>query len=223
VKQGDLTVLYDSDCGICQATARVLRRLDRGRRLRLVALQDAHVPGVPTLEQLLESLHAVDEEQRWWVGADAAVQIAQRVPLLRPLALLAELPLAPTLLDAGYRIVARNRHRVSRLLGLDACKVRGSTPTRRRVMRKSFLSAAREGRSLGRQGSFGPFFASPTGCARARRSSRRETPQDLNGIRAHAELVLVAAAADQDLVPLVRGHIPRGVQDLKSAIGTDAS
>lgn len=38
-RSGRLTVLYDADCGFCQHCARVLYRLDKGRRLRLTPLQ----------------------------------------------------------------------------------------------------------------------------------------------------------------------------------------
>jgi predicted DCC family thiol-disulfide oxidoreductase YuxK len=67
-----LTVLYDADCGFCNRTALVLRRLDRRRRLRLVPLQAAasRLP-TPSQEQLLASMHVVDAEGRWVAGGEA--------------------------------------------------------------------------------------------------------------------------------------------------------
>ena len=116
-----LTVLYDADCGICTEVAKVLKRLDRGRRLSLTPLQTAAQRTGPTQQVLLESLHAVDELGRWWVGPAAALEIAERVPILRPLAWLSRMPLAYPVIDAGYSLIARNRHQLSRLLRLDAC------------------------------------------------------------------------------------------------------
>jgi predicted DCC family thiol-disulfide oxidoreductase YuxK len=121
-----LTVLYDADCGVCTHTARLMARLDSGRRLKLVALQRAHLPGQPPMDVLSEALHVVDGEGRWSVGAAATLEIARRLPALRPLTSLASLPFAMAALDVGYRVVADNRHQISRLLGLQVCKVRSS-------------------------------------------------------------------------------------------------
>jgi predicted DCC family thiol-disulfide oxidoreductase YuxK len=127
-----LTVLYDADCGVCSATARVLRRIDRRHQLRLTPLQDASLPGSPSLAQLLDSLHAVDEDGRWWTGADAVVEIARRIPVLRPVTSFARLPLAPRILDAGYRAVAEHRQQLSRVLGMDVCRDPNHPSTRHR-------------------------------------------------------------------------------------------
>jgi predicted DCC family thiol-disulfide oxidoreductase YuxK len=124
---GILTVLYDADCGICTATARVLVRLDRRGRLNLVPLQTAPTANAPSLGDLLASLHAVDEQGRWWVGPDAVLQITQRVPVLRPVTIFARLPLVPKALDAAYRTVANHRQQLSRMLGLDACGIESAT------------------------------------------------------------------------------------------------
>jgi predicted DCC family thiol-disulfide oxidoreductase YuxK len=118
-----LTVLYDADCGICTQTARLLARIDNRRRLNLVALQVADLPGMPPRETLGESLHAVDTAGRWLIGAEASVAIARRVPLLAPIGVAARMPGAMTALDALYRAVARNRQRISRMLGLQVCRV----------------------------------------------------------------------------------------------------
>jgi predicted DCC family thiol-disulfide oxidoreductase YuxK len=117
-----LTVLYDRDCGVCSETARALAKLDRRRALRLQPLQDAAIPGQPSLDQLLDALHAVDETGRWWVGADAMVEIARRIPLLRPVTVFTHVPGAGRAADELYRLVADNRQMISRVLGMTACK-----------------------------------------------------------------------------------------------------
>jgi predicted DCC family thiol-disulfide oxidoreductase YuxK len=121
---GALLVLYDADCGIGTHSARLLRRLDRGRRLDLVPLQRS--PGVldaPPLAELRDALNVRDASGRWAVGGAAPVRIGRALALLRPLALVAGLPGIRGLVDPAYRLVARNRHRISRGLGLAACRV----------------------------------------------------------------------------------------------------
>lgn len=122
-----LTVLYDRDCGFCSASARFLHRLDRHqdgvRRLRLLPLQRATVvlPDPPPLGRLLETMHVVDSEGNWQVGADAWLVIARVLPPLVPLAFVARLPVINQLVEPCYRLIARNRHRIGGALGLTSC------------------------------------------------------------------------------------------------------
>jgi predicted DCC family thiol-disulfide oxidoreductase YuxK len=61
-----LLVLYDADCGICSRSARLLHRLDHGRGLRLVPLQDAAgIVDAPPMEVLLDAIHVRDADGRW--------------------------------------------------------------------------------------------------------------------------------------------------------------
>jgi predicted DCC family thiol-disulfide oxidoreductase YuxK len=119
-----LLVLYDADCGICTHSARRLRRLDRGRRLDLVPLEAAAgLPDAPPLAVLRDALHVRDASGRWASGGAALVRIGRELPVLRPAALVAGLPGVRRLVEPAYRVVARNRHRISRWLGLTACRV----------------------------------------------------------------------------------------------------
>ena len=126
---GVLTVLYDRDCGICTATARSVTRLDHGGRLDFVPAQVAHVDGAPPRHELLDRLYAVDHSGRWYSGAAAAMEIASRVPPLWIVSVTARVPGAMLLYELGYRILAANRHTLSKALGLRACAVpRRQTP-----------------------------------------------------------------------------------------------
>ena len=120
-----LSVLYDADCGVCTGTAKLLRRFDRHHMLRLIPIASASLPGQPAQDKLVGQLHVMDSDGMWWTGADACIEIADRLPGLRPLVSLAVIPLSRPLLVFGYRLVARNRHRLSALLGLGSCAVRG--------------------------------------------------------------------------------------------------
>jgi predicted DCC family thiol-disulfide oxidoreductase YuxK len=124
----DLTVLYDADCGICTHTARVLARLDSRRRLRLIPIQGAALAKMPPIDELMGALHAVDAQDQWSAGAVASVEIARRIRLLWPVTIFARLPLAMRVLDVMYEAVANHRQQLSRLLGLNVCKVPARAP-----------------------------------------------------------------------------------------------
>ena len=117
-----LTVLFDSDCGFCTRSAGVLRRLDRARRLDLVPLRaTAGLPDAPPERLLLERMHVRDAAGGWSTGGAAWLRIADVVPALGPLAWFARLPFIRPLVEPVYAVVADHRHRLSRLLGDDAC------------------------------------------------------------------------------------------------------
>ena len=123
VGQPTLTVLYDRDCGVCTATARAVGRLDASSRLEFVPAQTARIAGAPPRAQLLERLYATDAVGHWYSGAQAAVEIARRVPPLRIVSATARVPGAMMVYELGYRMLAANRHRISAALGLKVCAV----------------------------------------------------------------------------------------------------
>jgi predicted DCC family thiol-disulfide oxidoreductase YuxK len=141
-----LVVLFDRDCGICQWVAAQLRSLDRHRRLELLSFQAAGTdPSRPDLGDFVathpvdDALHAVTSDGRVFVGGGAALAILDRLPagwLLRPWV---AIPGVRALVDVGYRLVARNRQRISSWIpgaAEAACAVplsaRGATPDARR-------------------------------------------------------------------------------------------
>ena len=124
-----LLVLYDADCGICSRSARLLHRLDRGRRLRLLPLQSAReIPDAPPEDVLLEALYVRDAAGQWSLAGAAWIRIAEELALMRPLAVAARLAPVRRLIEWAYWRIARNRHRLSHLLGDDACAIGSRTP-----------------------------------------------------------------------------------------------
>lgn len=117
-------VLYDADCGVCRHTARTLQMLDTRRQLRFVPLQQfvATAAGDPLRSELEARLHVRDGRGRWQAGGAAALAIASALPVLRPLALVGRLPGMSRVADVAYDLVARNRHMISRWLGVDSCR-----------------------------------------------------------------------------------------------------
>ncbi len=124
-----LLVLYDADCGICSRSASLLRRLDRAGHVRLLPLQAAReIADAPPVEVLLGAMHVRDPDGRWILAGAAWTRIAEEVPLPRPIANVARMPVFSGLVEWTYARVARNRRRISRLLGDDACSVQARTP-----------------------------------------------------------------------------------------------
>ena len=118
-----LTVLYDDDCGFCRWTVVELRSLDRRRRLEFVPLQHAAAhPERPELARLArtyplsESIHVLRPDGGVRHGGGAMFELLDALPggwLLRPWA---RLPGAEATVDAIYRLLARNRAGIGRLL-----------------------------------------------------------------------------------------------------------
>ena len=126
-----LLVLYDRDCGICTATARLLRRWDRQHGLELLPLQAAasdsrsRVRDVTRSHPLHAELHVLDPLNGVVrAGGRAVLEIIGRLPGGRLPALLGRVPPAAWAIGLGYALVARNRQAISRALRLDTiCEV----------------------------------------------------------------------------------------------------
>ncbi len=129
---GRLVVMFDRDCGLCQATARRLSRWDRNGRLEMLSLQDAAGSDRPVFADaarrhpVLEQPDVVEETTgRVDAGGAAALAIAAALPggeLIRPFR---GFPPTRWIVGALYGLVARNRHTIGCRLGLEgpACDV----------------------------------------------------------------------------------------------------
>lgn len=127
-----LLVIYDGDCGICNALRLWAERRDSAGHLQFVPNQtadlDALAPGL-TQAETERAVIAVRADGRRYRGARAVFELLRRVPgfwgivgrigALPPLSLLAE---------PAYRIVAHHRARISRWLGLTECRIPESKP-----------------------------------------------------------------------------------------------
>ena len=119
-------LLYDEDCGFCKWCVNRILSWDRRHSLRPVAI------GSPEGTRLLAGL---SESERWdsfhvvtpagevsSAGA-AAGPLAERLPGAAPIGLVARTLPGPT--ERAYRLIASNRTRLARLVGVDAsCQVK---------------------------------------------------------------------------------------------------
>jgi predicted DCC family thiol-disulfide oxidoreductase YuxK len=122
-------LLYDSDCGFCRWSVDKILAWDRRGRLRSLALQDPSADdllGSMDLETRMASWHLVTADGRVYSGGAAAAPLFRLLPGGRPFAAL--FSAFPGVTDRTYRLVARNRDRLGRIVGESACKV---DPSRR--------------------------------------------------------------------------------------------
>ncbi|MFM8378967.1 MAG: thiol-disulfide oxidoreductase DCC family protein [Planctomycetia bacterium] len=126
IKPAQDTVLYDGQCRFCQARVANLRWLDRGRRFEFLSLHDDRVArDFPEIsrERLLEEMFVVDTTGHARSGATAVRYLSRRLPLLWPLAPLLHVPGSLPVWNWLYRLVARNRMRLSGTCAEGTCRV----------------------------------------------------------------------------------------------------
>jgi predicted DCC family thiol-disulfide oxidoreductase YuxK len=108
-------LVFDGDCAFCTSCARLLERI--GPQTEIVAWQVADLDELGiTAAQAAEAVH--------WVGTDGTVYAAHEAfaaalgtagPAWRLVGRAILLPWVSPLAAAGYRLVARNRHRLPSL------------------------------------------------------------------------------------------------------------
>jgi len=117
-------VLYDEECGFCRWSADLLRRWDRRGLVRFAPLgSDEATELLAGLdrEARFASWHAVTGEGRVYSGGAGVPELLQRLPGgWAPAALARRMPRAT---DRAYRVVAANRDRLGRIVGVRACAV----------------------------------------------------------------------------------------------------
>jgi predicted DCC family thiol-disulfide oxidoreductase YuxK len=122
------TLLYDADCGFCRWSADRIRRWDRHGSLRFVPIQSAEgnaLLGDMPDERKMASWHLVEADGTVRSAGAGVAPLARLLPGGTPLALMAGV--FPPGTDLLYRLVARNRERLGKLVGEQACSV---DPTR---------------------------------------------------------------------------------------------
>jgi predicted DCC family thiol-disulfide oxidoreductase YuxK len=123
-----IAVLYDEDCGFCRWSTDKLKAWDTRHRLTFAAIQGPQgaelLHAVPEAEWL-GSMHAVTPDGRVWSGGQAVRVILAQLPGGSILASIAAA--LPDATDTTYRLVARHRERLGRMLGQRACRVDPTT------------------------------------------------------------------------------------------------
>ena len=119
------TVLFDADCGICTYLCRLAQRLDRARRLRFVSNRDrAEFPSAIAAELLERTVVVLLPDGSWVTEGRALFEVLNAIPFGIVCGWWLRVPGLANIGNALYRLVSRNRTRISVRLGLAACAVR---------------------------------------------------------------------------------------------------
>jgi predicted DCC family thiol-disulfide oxidoreductase YuxK len=122
--QRAVTVIFDSDCGICLWTCRLLKRFDPWGRLTFVGNDDlASLPSGLDPKRCETSVVVVDAAGRCYFEEQAAARALRALPLGIVLAFWLYVPGLSWLGRRVYRAVASNRIAISAFFGLGACGV----------------------------------------------------------------------------------------------------
>ena len=97
-----VTVWFDGACPLCRREIALMRRLDRRGRIEFLDVADESTDCPIDRSELLVRFHAREGGQIY-DGAAAFAAMWRAVPILRPLGLLARLPIISSLLEFAYR------------------------------------------------------------------------------------------------------------------------
>jgi predicted DCC family thiol-disulfide oxidoreductase YuxK len=118
------TVIYDAHCGVCSRSVAWLRRQKADRPLRFLAAdsEDA-VRLVPVRPPNQMAIVAPTGEVL--LGSDGWIGVMSTLPRYRVIAGVMKWPVVNTFVRIGYGLVAKNRLRLSKMLGRkpDVCEI----------------------------------------------------------------------------------------------------
>ncbi len=119
-----LTVWYDGACPLCAAEIALMPRLDAKGAIDFVDVASPDAACPVTRAALLARFHAQEAGGPIVSGAAAFAAMWRAIPLLRPLWLIATLPLALWALERAYRVFLRARPAIVRALRRPVAKDR---------------------------------------------------------------------------------------------------
>ena len=115
-------VIYDDTCPLCLGGIEQIKKLDRLGLVRFVPLSDVSEksgPRIPSREKLKEQMHLITPEGKVYRGAEAAGMLATLFPSSKLLGELILLPGVRFVARHIYRLIARHRLTVSRMVSLN--------------------------------------------------------------------------------------------------------
>lgn len=109
-------IIYDGECNFCRRQVQRLQQRDRAMQFEYAARQleglDARFPLLASSD-FNTGMRLIDPQGQIFVGADAAYEIARRLPGYRRIAWLYRLPVFHQFAKAGYALVARYRYKLA--------------------------------------------------------------------------------------------------------------
>ena len=122
-----MIVVYDADCGVCQASVAWLRKRDRKGVFRFVGNDLAELPSGVSREETEHTMIVLDGARKL-VRAEGVARVLRELPAWAPIAALLRAPGIRNLAGWCYDRFARNRHRISAALGMRACAIPDRKP-----------------------------------------------------------------------------------------------
>src|ERR1041384_6320841 len=120
----DHALLYDADCGFCRWSLDKILARDRDRRVRPVPLQSAEadvlLKGMDR-DRKMASWHLVTPEGTIYSAGAAVAPLMRVLPVTKGVAAIAGA--MPPVTGIAYRLLSRNRTRLGKLIGSQACAV----------------------------------------------------------------------------------------------------
>src|SRR5262245_32645616 len=131
IEAGHDYILFDGDCGVCTWSAEVVRRMDRGRGFIVEPYQAFDESELARFginyEKCSRAAQVITRKGRVYAGAFGVNYFLwRRFPWSVAVFLVYAIPVLLLLEVIGYRIVAENRHRISRWFGMQACLIKES-------------------------------------------------------------------------------------------------
>ena len=111
-------LIYDDTCDICSTAVRRVKKLDHRGEVDLVPISEASRLknfDLPSVDDLKEEIHLITPTGKIIAGADAIGYLAMVLPRTRTWGRFISLPGIRQVARFFYRIIARNRHRLSRI------------------------------------------------------------------------------------------------------------
>lgn len=115
-------VVYDADCGVCQASMAWAKERDRKGVLQFVGNDVADLPAGVSRDETEHTMIVLDGGQKL-VRGQAVARVLRELPGWAAAAAVLQAPGIRRLADWGYDRFARNRHRISAALGMRVCAV----------------------------------------------------------------------------------------------------
>jgi len=122
-----MVVVYDADCGVCQASVAWVKERDRRRVFELVGNDVPDLPPGVSREETEHTMIVLDGARKL-VRAEAVARILGELPGWAAAATVLRAPGIRRVANWAYDKFARHRHRISAALGMRACAVPGRKP-----------------------------------------------------------------------------------------------
>jgi predicted DCC family thiol-disulfide oxidoreductase YuxK len=118
-----IAVVYDADCGVCQASVAWAKQRDRRGALQFVGNDAGELPPGVSREETEHTVVVIDGARKL-VRADGVARVLRELRGWSVLGAVLRVPGIRQIANVGYGAFARRRHRVSAALGMRACEVR---------------------------------------------------------------------------------------------------